>query len=515
MKKVKIAKAAGQIMFITIISKILGFLRDAVTASNFGATYQTDAYNMAISIPNIVYGLFGMAITTTFIPILSESLKKNGKKDMFEFANSVMNIITLISIVLTVLGWIFAPQLVRIIAPKFTGEKYELTVSLTKLSVINILFLSVNSGCMGILQTLDEFIGPSLVGVALNIPIIVYLMICKNNTIEGLTIATLMGGGAQIVVQLPWIIKNRCKFSAKINLKDTRLKKMLILISPVLLGIGINQINTFVDNIVASGLVDGTVSSLQYANRINSIVYSVFAASIVTVIYPALSKSMDEDNLVQFKKYINTSTNNINLIMIPSTVGIMVLRVTIINVLFKRGAFDDAAVVLTSDALLFLGVGMAFLGIRDVYNRAFYSLQDTKTPMINGAFGVLTNVILDIILAKYIGIKGLTIATTSSIIVCTVLLIVSLSKKIGSIQEAQTIKNIFKIITASLIMGIGVYFSDKYFTNILHGFKGSFVSLTISTVLGILIYTAIIEVLNVEEYKELRKKIMSRFVKFK
>lgn len=515
MKKAKLVRAASQIMVITIISKIMGFLRDAVIAQNFGATYQTDAYNMAISIPNMIFGLFGMAVTTTFIPILSESLKNNGKENMFDFANSVMNILTLISITLTIFGWVFAPQLVHIIAPKFTGEKYDLTVSLTKLSVANILFLSLNSGFMGVLQTLDEFIAPSLVGIALNVPIIVYLEACPNKTIEGLTIATLIGGGAQILVQIPWIIKKKYKFNLKINFKDPRLKSMLVLIAPVILGIGINQINALVDNAVGSGLVNGSISALQYATRINSLVYSIFAASIVTVMYPAMSKSINENNLKQFKEYINKSINNINLIMIPSTVGIMILRVPIINILFKRGAFDDTALKLTSDALLFLGIGMAFLGIRDIYNRAFYSLQDTRTPMINGAFGILTNVILDIVLAKYIGIKGLTLATTSSIIVCTLLLITSLKKKIGITQTQETIKNTFKILSASLIMGVGVYFSNKYFMNMFSGFKGSVISVGISTLLGLIIYIVILEVVRVGEYIEMRDQFKSKFLKIK
>ena len=135
--------------------------------------------------------------------------------------------------------------------------------------------------------------------------------------------------------------------------------------------------------------------------------------------------------------------------------------------------------------------------------------------MINGAFGILTNVILDIVLAKYIGIKGLTLATTSSIIVCTLLLITSLKKKIGITQTQETIKNTFKILSASLIMGVGVYFSNKYFMNMFSGFKGSVISVGISTLLGLIIYIVILEVVRVGEYIEMRDQFKSKFLKIK
>lgn len=510
MSKVKLARAAGQIMFITIISKILGFLRDTMTAGAFGANIESDAYMTALIIPTMLFGLFGMAISTTFIPFLSDSLKKNGKEDMFNFANSVINIIMFISIVLCALGWIFTGELVRFIAPKFDGAKFNLTVELTRLSIINILFMSLNSGYMAILQTLDDFAAPSAVGIAMDLPIIIYLLIEKNHTIMGLTIVTIIGCGAQILIQIPWLIKNRYRYSFKINFKDPRLKEMLMLILPVIMGVGINQINTFVDRVMASGLSDGSISALQYANRINSIVYSIFAAAIVTVMYPTLSKSIDKNDFTQFKKYMSKAINNINIIMIPSTVGIMILRTTIISVLFKHGAFDEKSVYMTSDALLFLSIGIGVLGIRDIYNRAFYSMQDTKTPMRNTAIGVGVNIILNILLTKHLGIKGLTLATTSSIVVCTVLLIVNLKKRIGNIEGRSLTISTLKITLASILMGIGVYFTNRYFINNFIGFRGDFLALAVSIVLGVIIYAILLNIFKVEEYAVLKRALINR-----
>lgn len=510
MSKEKLARAAGQIMFITVISKILGFLRDTMTGSTFGTGIESDAYLTSLIIPNMLFGLFGSAITTTFIPFLSDSLKKNGKKDMFDFANSVINIIMIISIILSIIGGIFTEELVRLIAPEFQGEKFQLTVSLTRLCVINILFMSLNSGFMAILQTLDDFAAPSAVGIAMDLPIIIYLLLVKNHSITGLTIVTIVGCGSQILIQIPWLIKNKYKYSFNINFKDARLKEMLMLITPVILGVGINQINTFVDRVMASGLPDGSISALQYANRTNAIVYTIFAASIITVMYPTLSRSIDKGDFALFKKYMSKSIKNINLVMIPSTIGIMMLRTPIISVLFKRGEFDDRSVQMTADALMFLAIGIGVLGIRDIYNRAFYSMQDTKTPMRNSAAGVGANIILNILFVEYLGIRGLALATTMSIIISTVLLIFSLKKRIGSIEGKSLVISTLKVIFASIIMGVGVYFINGYITSNFRGFKGDLVSLVVSITGGAIIYVILLHIMKVEEYVSFKNELLNR-----
>ncbi|AEB75683.1 murein biosynthesis integral membrane protein MurJ [Clostridium botulinum] len=511
MSKVKLARFASQIMIITILSKVMGFWRDALIAKEFGATYQTDAYMMSLTIPSILFGLFGLAITTTFIPMLTKSLKEKGKGNMYEFANTVMNLITLLAIVIGVLGWMFTPQLVKLIAPGYKGDVYNLTIQLTRLSVINVVFISLNSGYTAILQTLDNFVAPSLVGVVMNVFIIGYLLFVKDTTIMGLTIATIIGNGSQILIQIPWLIKNKYKYSWKINFKDPRLKEMMVLILPVLIGIGINQINTFVDNNVASILPKGSVSVLQYANRLNSLVYGIFATSIITVIYPTLAKYINGTEIKEdFKKYLSKAINNINLIMFPATVGIIVLRTNIINVVFKRGAFDENAVNATAIALLFLAIGTGVLGIRDIYNRAFYAIQDTKTPMKNSAIGVFTNVVLDIALVKVMGIGGLTLATTISIIVSTILLAVDLRKKIGNIDAVAVLKTGGKIFTASVIMGLVVYVININVVKFISGNRGQMVSLMLCAAVGCIVYAIAINLFKVEEYNDIKSHLLGK-----
>lgn len=510
MNKNTIVKTTSIVMIISFLSRIIGVLRDTLIASSFGATLKTDAYNTSLVIPNMIFGLFGLAITTTFIPILAQTLKEKGKEEMFDFANSIMNVLLVISLIFTLLGLIFTPQLVSLIANKYTGEKKELAIFLTRISIINILFLSLNSGYNAILQTLDEFTAPALVGIFMNIPILIYILMGNKFGIEGLLIATILGNGIQILVQIPWLVKHKYKYKLFINLNDSKIKKMMILISPVIIGTGVNQINSLVQSRMASGLIDGSITAIDISNKLNGMIYFTFAASIVTVIYPSLSKAGTSTDRSVFKEQICTAVNYINIIMIPAAIGLLVLRIPIISLLFKHGNFDEKAVNMTAYALLFLSSGMIFWGLRDVFSRAFYAIQDTKTPMINGVIGVFVNIIFSVVLVKSMGIGGLTLATTISAAVSCALLIVSLRKKIGYLNGIDMLICCIKILFASTIMGIGVYFINKFISSLIIGMKGQILSIAICIIAGSILYVIILSLLKVKEFSMIMNSILSK-----
>ncbi len=498
----KVVKSASIVIIITILSKIVGFLRDTLIAKAFGTTFQTDAYNMAITIPNMLFGIFGLAITTTFIPILIETYRDKGKRDMFDFANNVMNILFCVSIVLCALGWVFAPALVRVIAPKFVGKTYDLTVALTRISVINILFMSMNSGYVAILQTLEDFTAPALVGFMMNLPIIGYILM-GSVSIEGLMVVTVIGGAMQVLVQLPWLIKHKYKYKFFINFKDKRIKKMLTLILPILIGASVNQINALVDKTIGSGLPEGSISAMNFAGKVNNLVYSIFGAAIVTVMYPTFASEANEGNMKKFKMYISKSINNINLIMIPATVGIIVLSTPVVKFVFERGEFNQSSVEMTSIALTFYSLGVIFYGMRDILNRAFYSLQDTRTPMINGVIGVVINIVLNLILVQFMGIGGLALSTSISAFVCAMLLMYSLRKKLGNFNGKIILSSSIKIIISSIVMGLVAKFSYGFFILRIGEISSLFATILISAT----IYVIMITLLRVKEFFDALKLI--------
>lgn len=500
MQNKKLAKAAGALMIITILSKAIGFFRETLVAGAFGASYLTDAYNIAIVVPSVMYGLFGGAITTTFIPLFSESYSKKGKEDAFNFANTILNIMFLISLILFIVSIIFTPQLVKIVAPKFTGKTYELAVVLTKISVINIVLITMNSCYTALLQSLDEFVVPAMLGFVTSIPIIIYIMIGAGNGIEGLITVVVIGTALQVIFQVPWLLKKGFRFSLKINFRDPRLKRMLYLLLPILVGSGVSQINTLVDKNMASGLPDGSIASLNFANEINSIVTSIFITAVVTVIYPTLSRIGMDKNRDNYKNLVSRSVNTISMIVLPSAVGMIILRVPIIDVLFKHGKFDEKAVVMTTGALMFYSIGLVFIGIRDVFGKAFYAIQDTKTPMTNAIIGIFFNIALNLLLVKSMGIRGLALATSTSAAVCAVLLGFNLKRKVDGINGKALLTTGTKIVISSAVMGAVVFGIKMLLGGTLTGRMGELIIILISVVVGICVYAGMVTVLKVEEF---------------
>lgn len=511
MSKTKLSRIAGILMILTVISKFIGLGRDSLVASAFGATYQTDAYLLALTIPYMVFDLFGSAITTSFMPILSESYSKKGKSDMFALANSIMNILIIVTSIALIIVWLFTPQIVRLLAPTFNDTAYSLSVKLTKLSVLNILFLSLNSGFTAILQALDEFTAASIVGIVMNIPIILYILIFDSINIVGLTVATIVGNGIQLLVYIPWLIKNKYKYRTYIQFKDTRIKKMLLLVSPILIGIGVDKINSIVTKSMASTLIEGSIATLDIANKLNSMLYLTFAAAIVTVIYPSLAREGSSKELTKFKQYLSKAIISVNLLMIPSAFAMVILRVPIISVLFKHGSFDDRAVEMTAVAILYLSAGMIFFAIRDVCNRAFYSLQDTKTPMINGVLGVSVNIVLNIVLGKLMGLGGLALATSITAFVISALLVINLRKKLGNIGFKKILVSSMKILVSSIVMGIGILLLRNALQISTAAYNSNLLIILLCSALGCIIYSLMLIILKEEEFFSAFYSIKSRF----
>ena len=218
---------------------------------------------------------------------------------------------------------------------------------------------------------------------------------------------TLIGISSQVIFQLPFAYKEGYRLKPHIDLKDSHLKKMLVLTGPVLVGVAVNQVNIMVDKNLASLLPEGSISALNFADRLNNFILALFITSIVAVVYPMLSKLSHEDNKEKFSEYVVKSSNSIILLVIPISIGAIVLSKPIVKLLFERGAFDASATLMTASALSMYSIGLVAYGLRDIINKVFYSLQDTKTPMINGAIAMGLNIVLNLIFVNLWAIQDL------------------------------------------------------------------------------------------------------------
>ena len=496
----KVAKATVGLMIATIIAKVLGFGRELVLASSYGASMYSDAYITAMNIPIVLFTTIGTTLGTVLIPMYFEVNSDLGEKEALNFTNNVFNIVIAICILLAILGFIFTEPLVKVFAIGFEGQTLKVSIDFTRITIIGIVFTGLSYVMTAYLQIKNNFTVPGLISVPKNIIIIVSIILSVKYNPYIMIWGTLIGIATEFIFQLPFAMKSGYKYQLYINIKDKYIKKMSWLIVPVLIGVAVNQINTMVDRTLASTLVEGSISALNYANKLNGFVMAMFITSVASVIYPMLSKLSSEDNKEKFTSSVVQSINSVILLVIPISVGAIVLATPIVKLLFQRGEFDDRATSMTAIALIMYSIGMVAFGLRDILGKVFYALQDTKTPMINGAMAMIMNIVLNIILVKYLQLAGLALATSISAIVCIFLLFGSLKKKIGYFGEDKIIKTMIKSILSAIVMGVVTYFAYNMLSNLLGiGFIKEAVSLVVSVVVGAITYAILVVVLNVEE----------------
>ena len=496
----KVAKATIGLMIATMMAKILGFVRELVLASTYGASMYSDAYITAMNIPVVIFATIGGTLTTVLIPTYIEVNNELGDKESLKFMNNVVNIVVIICMVLGILGLIFTEQIVNIFAVGFEGKSYEIAVNFTRITIMGIVFTGLSYIMTVYLQIKGNFAIPGMITIPRNIIIIISMILSVKYNPYIMIWGTLLGMASEFLFQIPYAIKSGYRYSLYIKLRDRYIKKMIWLILPVLIGVAVNQINTMVDRTLASTLVEGSVSALNYANKLNGFVLGLFITSVATVIYPMLSKLSSEENKEKFINSIVQAINSVVLLVIPVSVGAIVLSTPIVKLLFERGEFDTRATSMTAIALTMYSLGMVAFGLRDILSRVFYSLQDTKTPMLNGAIAMGMNIVLNFILVRYLEIAGLALATSISAVVCILLLFNSLEKKIGYFGKDKIIKTTLKSIVSATIMGIVTYFGYNLISSMLgNGFIYDAISLFVSILIGVIVYGLLVIILKVEE----------------
>lgn len=496
----KLAKATVGLMMATIIAKVLGFGRELVLASSYGASMYSDAYIIAMNIPTVLFTIIGTTLGTVLIPMYFEVNSDLGEKEALNFTNNVFNIVIAICILLAILGFVFTEQLVKVFAMGFEGQTLRISIDFTRITIIGIVFTGLSYVMTAYLQIKNNFTVPGIISVPKNIIIITSIILSVKYNPYIMIWGTLLGIATEFLFQLPFAIKSGYNYQPYINIKDKYIKKMSWLIGPVLIGVAVNQINTMVDRTLASTLVEGSISALNYANKLNGFVMAMFITSVAAVIYPMLSKLSSEDNKEKFTSSVVQSINSVILLVIPISVGAMVLATPIVKLLFQRGEFDARATSMTAIALIMYSIGMVAFGLRDILGKVFYALKDTKTPMINGAIAMIMNIVLNIILVKYLQLAGLAIATSISAIVCIFLLFGSLKRKIGYFGQDKIIKTTVKSISSAFVMGVVTYFVYSMVSNLLGlGVVKESISLVISVGAGSITYGILVILLKVDE----------------
>ena len=508
MKGNKIFKAAFLVMIISILSRFLGLFRDMLVGYQFGVSIYTDAYKAAVSVPETVFTIVGLAISTVFIPMLSKVKYDKNKDEMFKFSNNIISILLVISIIIFALGFIFTNEIVAFMFDGFSKEKFILTVFLTRITLFNLLFLSINACYTAMLQVCEDFVIPSILGMFFNAPMIIYLLCFNDISIVGLTIANVIGNFLRVAVQVPVLYKHGYRFKLFINLKDERIKKILILIIPVIIGSGANSLNMVVDMKVASSLGDGAVSGLDFAQKIIVFANTAITTSIVTVMYPLMANKLNEGDNKGFSMYLTKSISIIALLLIPISIGFILLNKEIISAFYERGKFNDVAVGITASAFLGYSLVLPFTGVRDILNSSLFSMQKTKVTTINGIVGVVVNIILSISLSKVFGIFGVAIASTVASMITAVLLFISTRKFVGHFDIFPMIIKLLKISLSSMVMILVLTLLNNMIN-----LNNAILTILLNSLVGASIYLISCKILKIEELNELIDMIKNNVYK--
>lgn len=506
---------AFYILVGTLLSKVSGFFREIVIGLRFGTNYEMDAYLVAMTMPTLLVSVLTAAVSTTFIPTYTRINTNDGYENANLFTNRVLTLMGVVTILISLGTFMFAKCIIPVIAPGFSGEVLALSIRITRIISVFPFLLGLSSVMVAYLQSNNEFFLPAIAGLFENGIIILSLLITKTNTIFVLAIASIAGLLARIVPLMFSIKKKGMRYRIKLQLNDQYVRHMLVLIIPVIIGISIQQINVLVDRILASGLQEGSISALNYANRLNLFVYGVFSMSIASAIYPSLSKLYEIKDKKAFKATIETSVNTVLLVIVPISVGTIVLSKPIVDLVFQRGAFDSGASSMTSVALLYYSIGIVGFALRDIFSRIFYSIHDTKTPMYNGIYAIIINIVLNIILVRCMYHGGLALATSISGIVTSIMLFVSLYKKLEGLEVKHMLTESAKIMISALIMGIAVFCIDRYLIQLIPKMEKlqQLIRFVIAVAFGVVTYSACVLAFKVKEAYELINTIKNRKIK--
>lgn len=503
MKK-SIVKTLSTVFILTAIAKVLGLLRDVVFAKVYGTGIEATAYFAALKIPTqIVDIVLSSAITSTFIPVFNEVLQKDGKDKANSFASNFINVVACISTLISVLGIIFAPALVKLFAGGFDETTYTLTVNLVRITFPMIIFTALAFSFVGFLQSYGEYNIPASISGISNLAVILFLLLFSQKTgIQGLCYFVVFAWFLQLAIQLPFAKKFGFKFKFSIQKDDPNLKKVFKLAIPILISTAVLPINNLVSMNFASSMKEGGLASLEYAYKLYVVVYGIFTYAIGNIIFPELSKENSKEDNSGFIALMHRSIKLLTFLLIPLTIGIMIYSKDIVSIFYERGEFTSLATLLTSGALFYYAIGIIGAGLVEIMNKAFYARQNTKVPLIVGICVIVTNLVLCYFLSKSsLEYKGLALATALNAIINGVVLTAILNYQCKGIITKEIVISVVKILISSIVMTFIVIGTNTLLGDVLSGTMiKNLLRVCIGAGIGVIVYFALTYVLKENQF---------------
>lgn len=505
----KTEKTAAVITFIILLSNVIGFLREMLLAKYFGATYIIDSYLMAQSIAFILFTGMMAAIATSFVPLYSSIKEEYGFESSNLFTSGVINITFLFAAGLALIGFIFADPIVSVIAYGFSGQAHLLTVHYVRIGFMVASIFSINEIVKTFLHCNKGFVYEKMAGLIVNVVNIILITLSAIFDYTWLMYGYLLGYSANLLICLYLAHLKGLRY--KINLPDRQtIKRILILVLPVFIGSTAGQINSLVDKFLASGLGEGSVAFLGYAGTVNGMLMTLFTAALYLMIFPNLSTHIAKGDMDHFKDAFSRAMILLIIILTPLTFGTIALAEPGIAVLYQRGQFGADEVLKTAGVLAYFSIGMLGAGLNGLIAKAFYAVQDSKTPMQIGFLAILLNITFSLLLIKSMAYNGLALATSLAAMLVVIPYAILLRKKVGQLNYGHAFIILLKSTGAALLMSIAAQVIYRVLINTLtNGLLSQLVALLMAVGGGIIIYLVLMWVLRVKEIAVILNSLIS------
>ena len=503
-------------------SRILGLVRDQVLAFLFGAGDQMDAYNIAFRIPNLVRDLFAEgAMSAAFVPTFTRTLTREGRERAWRLGNLVVNALLLATGLIVVAGMVFAVPITTAFAGAYAEVpgKLELTVSLTRIMFPFLALVAVATALMGMLNSLHRFFVPAMSPAMFNVGSIVCTIgLAPVMPALGLPVITapaigvLVGGLLQMAVQWPSLRREGYRYQPVLDVRDEGLRRVLVLMGPGVVGLAAVQINLLVNSILATGEGTSAVSALNYAFRLMYLPIGIFGVSIATAVVPTLSRQAAMNDATGMRDTISSGLRMMLMLNVPATVGLVVLATPIVALIFEHGAFTRAHTAATAAALAFYSPGLVGYSAVKIAVPSFYSLRDSRTPVLVSGVTVLMNVVLNISLVRVMGFTGLALGTAASAIFNAAALLWLLRSRLGGLDERRIAASFVRICAASAFMGLAAWGTDAALAAWLPSRSVPVMALRVgsSIAAGLLVLDVAARLVRAQEFIEARALVLAR-----
>jgi putative peptidoglycan lipid II flippase len=477
------SKVAGHFRIVSVataVSRVSGFFRDQLNSWIFGAGLVSDSYFAALRIPNLLRDLFAEgALSSAFIPTLSKSLEKEKVEDTWKLISQVFTLLLLIVGLVVAAGILAAPWIVRVVAPGFLGDpaKFALTVNLTRILFPVLLFVSMAALWMGTLNSHDHFLAPAFAPVAMNLTLIaagLYLFYWPSmkdadeiQKIHLWTYATTVGFLFQWLIQVPAARGLGGRFRLLWPPTHPGIAEMMFLLAPAVVSLSVTQVDFLLNQIFASFLKTGSITCLNYGNRLMQLPYGVFGVSIATVVLPLMSRQMADGDEKGFSDTLTHAIGAAAFIMIPSTVGLCVISLPVCRLAFEHGHFTEESTQMVADATCFYVAGLfAHAGIK-ITAQAFYPLRKPKWPFWAAVINMASTALLNLCALLFISdphqkFLALPLATTVGVFFTFIFLWYGLTRYGVKFEYRFVIKELLKILLASLCMGLAAWWTLRW-----------------------------------------------------